>query len=442
MLCIFVALVFVMGGGSRADILSLALLRPLALFVAAYALLVAQPGDLRRAAWPLGLLGCLTAILVLQLVPLPPKVWSALPGRELYVQIANDAGIPLVDRPLTLSPSRTLNALFSLSIPFAAVLIAAVQSERNRAKTLTVLLFASGASAIVAIAQMAGPDGGPLYLYRVTNPGFPVGLFANRNHQALLMVVLLILIADYYRRRSARGTTAAIPLLGIGMAALVVFALILISGSRAGLLLGALALPTIGWMFFRGRGERAGKPDSKLSRRWLALGAASLLALVATAIAFSRAASIDRLRSEDALSDYRFERLALLADMLRDHWLFGVGFGAFQGAFKRYETIEVLIPFIFNQAHNDWIQFVIEGGLPAALLLLVVVAWLAIRAVRVVRFSREGSDGGFAALAILVFIALASIVDYPFRTPIFMLVGALAFVDLERRTALRGPTRP
>lgn len=432
--CILVGITFAMGGGSRGDILSLAFLRPLAFLVSGYALLVAQPGDLRRYSWPLGLMACLAVLMALQLVPLPPALWSALPGRELYLRIAHDAGLPLGYRPLTLSPSRTLNALFSLSVPLAAVLITAVQSDRYRAKITTVLLFACGASVLAAIGQIAGPDDGPLYLYRITNEGFPVGLFANRNHQALLLVVLLVMAGDYHRRARGSGKAGAVSTLIMGMAALVVFALILVTGSRAGLLLGMLVLPVIAWAHARSSHRCLDKRRRGLNRAWWGATIFGLVALVGAALAFSRATSIDRLLADDALRGHRFERLPILAEMLSDHWPLGIGFGAFEGAYKRYELIEVLTPFIFNQAHNDWMQFPIEGGIPAAAILLAVVAWIVIQGIDVVRFSCRGLDSTrFTALVILVLIGLASAVDYPLRTPIFMLIGAVSFAELGRR---------
>ena len=440
-LCFFVASVFAMGGGSRADILSLPVLRPIAFLVAGYAFLVARPGELRAVSWPLILLGCLLAVIALQLLPLPPSVWPMLPGRDLYLQIANDAGLPPVYRPLTLSPSRTLNAFFSLSVPFAAILITAVQSERYRSRIFSVLLIACGVSALVAVGQVAGPDRGGLYLYRITNEGFPVGLLANRNHQALLMAVSLILIADFRGRAQRAGKVSSLSDIGMALAALVAIALVIVSGSRAGLLLALVAIPLSARMLAKGSGG-AGASRPAVNRAWWAASIGGIIGLVGAAIALARATSIDRLRTDDPLSDIRLDRLPILVDMLGNHWLFGIGFGAFEGAYKRYSTVEVLTPFIFNQAHNDWIQFPMEGGLAAVALLFIVLVWLSAQAVRVLRKSHKGSDGTrFTALVILGLIGLASVVDYPLRTPIFMLVGAVAFTALARRSGPSGSAR-
>jgi hypothetical protein len=429
--CFLVACVFAMGGGSRADIMSLPILRPLAFFVGSYALLVARPGELRRVAWPLNLLAALAALMLCQLVPLPESLWSQLPGRGLYVKIAADAGIPLGSRPLTLSPSRTLNALFSLVVPLAAVLIFAVQGSRWRPRVWTVLLIACATSAVVAIAQIASPGNGALYLYKITNNDFPVGLFANRNHQALLMAILLLLLTQFSLDPQRPVQLGTLPIIGLAFAGLVVFALILVTGSRAGLLLGALIIPAAVSMHARAnRGVASFEWNAR--RKWAAAAfAGALLVLVGVALALSRASSIQRLWSDGALSDYRLDQLPMVLAMLRDHWLSGIGFGAFEGAFMRYETLAALSPFTFNAAHDDWLQFPLEGGLPATILLVVAIFWLARESIGLVRQWRSGIDvTRTTAVLILVLIAAASTVDYPLRTPIFMLIGAIAVSHL------------
>ena len=435
--CAFVACVFAMGGGSRADIASLVVLRPIAFLVCSYALLVARPEQLRAAAVPLALLAALAAVVAFQLLPLPASLWVMLPGRELYVRIAGDAGLPLSSRPLTLSPSRTINTLFSLSVPLATVLITTVQNERFRSRALTVLLVACGVSALVAIAQMASSGNGALYLYRITNTGFPVGLLANRNHQALLMVILLVLIAHQYG--VIRRLRAMRPLLSSGMlvSAGVVLVLVLVAGSRAGLVLALVAGPMIAWMMTRKSAAPAGDRESRAKRLWIAGSAVLAIASIAAVLGFSRATSLNRLWSDDALADNRVERLPLVIDMLRDHWLFGLGFGSFEGAFKRYEAIDMLTPTVFNQAHNDWIQFPLEGGILAVALLLFVLARIALPAVGVLARARRGAvDERLVALMILALIALASLVDYPLRTPVFMLIAGVSFMLLTGPASL------
>ncbi len=424
-----------MGGGSRADIQSLIVLRPLAFMLAAYALLVIQPGELRAVSRPLILLGLLAALALVQLFPMPPAVWTALPGRELFVAIAKDAGVPVGYRPMTLSPARTLNMLLSLCVPLAAILVFAIQNDAGRRRIAPVVLSAGLVSALVAVAQLAGVGGGSLYLYRVTNPDFPVGLFANRNHQALLMAITLVLLGELARRGSLARQQRPLVTAGLAVAALVVIALTLVSGSRAGLLLMVIALASAAVLVVRAAPRRNERDKRGKGRVWLlAAVGGGVLTIVAAMIVFSRAESIERLYANDALDDYRIQRLPILLDMMRDHWAAGIGFGTFEGVYRHYETVDALTPFIFNQAHNDWLQFPMEGGVPALVLLAAAIAMVAGRGAKVIAETLRGrSREDLAWLATLVLIAVASIVDYPLRTPIVMLIATFAFTALIRR---------
>lgn len=426
-LCLFVACVFALGGGSRGDIQSLIVLRPAAFLFAAYAILVIRPDELRAVRWPLILVGLLALLAAVQLLPLPPEAWTRLPGRALFAEIARDAGLPLGYRPLTLAPARTLNMALSLCVPLAAVLLVAIQSERGRRRIPVILLVGGIMSALVAVAQVAGLGGGSLYLYRVTNPHFPVGLLANRNHQALLMAIVLILIAETARRSGESGKQRPLVSIGLLIGSLVVLALLLASGSRAALLFAAIAAPAAVVMVARGRSPGSEKGRGGIRKfRWAAAIGAAAVAVSGAMVLFSRAESIKRLWASDALEDYRLQRFPLLLDMVRDHWLAGIGFGAFEGAYKRYETVDALTPFIFNQAHNDWLQFAMEGGVPGLIILGLTLAVVLSRAKVVVAATvRSGARTDFALLAIVIMIAVASVVDYPLRTPIFMMLGAI-----------------
>jgi hypothetical protein len=114
-------LVFLTGGGSRDDIQSLVVLRPVALLLGAYAATRITADQWRAIAVPAWLLIAIATVLTLQLIPLPPEVWTSLPGRELHAQALLAAGLGDAWYPVSLSPAKTLNALMSLSVPMAAL---------------------------------------------------------------------------------------------------------------------------------------------------------------------------------------------------------------------------------------------------------------------------------------------------------------------------------
>ena len=244
----FLVCVALLGGGSRSDIQSLVLLRPLSILLAAYAAIVLGWEGIRRIGAPFWLLASVAMLIALQLVPLPPSIWHALPQYDVAGRIGAEIGLDGVWRPLALSPMRAWNALFALSVPFAAMLLYQAQDKADRDRALLMLLVVGVASSIYALMQITGRPEGPLYLYRVTNPGSAVGFFANRNHQAVFIGIMILVSAWYLRSCDPRSHKSSLRAFGAAGAILLFVPLVLLTGSRAGLLISALAL-VLGTLF-------------------------------------------------------------------------------------------------------------------------------------------------------------------------------------------------
>jgi len=101
----FMTLVFSMGGSSRDDVQSLVILRPLAVLFGAFALTCRTREHWKGRLFPLYIAIALLVLMILQSIPLPPSIWTELPGRKIFADIADLAGIEQPWRPLTLSPS-------------------------------------------------------------------------------------------------------------------------------------------------------------------------------------------------------------------------------------------------------------------------------------------------------------------------------------------------
>src|SRR5688572_22475659 len=117
----FFALSFLGGGASRGDVLSLLYLRPAAILAIAALLILPIDRDWRTYRSLLLMLGAFAALLVLQLVPLPPALWAQLPGRGAFEAAATAAGQPQPWRPLSLTPERTAQSLLALLFPLATL---------------------------------------------------------------------------------------------------------------------------------------------------------------------------------------------------------------------------------------------------------------------------------------------------------------------------------
>jgi O-antigen ligase len=112
------------------------------------------------------------------------------------------------------------------------------------------------------------------------------------------------------------------------------------------------------------------------------------------------------------LTDVLREEFALTTlEGIKDNWPLGVGYGNFQAAYQVYESREAIRGFYVNHAHNDYLEVVLEGGTPAALLIAGYFLMVVQQLLRV----RHSHFHKAAFLAIL-FVLIHSFVDYPLRT--------------------------
>src|SRR5690606_4487657 len=137
-----IILAVLLGGASRADVASLLVLRPLAAVLFVYAIVRHGRAAFARSPALASLAICVMLLAVAHVVPLPPALWTQLPGRQVLVDVYEAAQIPLPWLPLSMSPPAAWNALFSLLLPFAvlALALAASVDELNRAMRVFLVL--------------------------------------------------------------------------------------------------------------------------------------------------------------------------------------------------------------------------------------------------------------------------------------------------------------
>ncbi len=416
------------GGASRTDVYSLLYLRPLTALVLAVLLVMVRPSELTRVRVPLILLGCLAGWIALQLVPLPPDLWLALPGRARFAEAAAIAGIDQPWRPLTLTPDLAWNSLLALVPAFAALIGYAMVGERHRRATVPLLIAGATASMLVAILQVTGGATSPAYLYEVTHAGSAVGLFSNRNHQAAFLATTFVVLRVWAlapavsRERTQLKNGVAI------VFAIALVPLIFVTGSRAGLVLALAALAAA--LLVRPPALSTRAPSGKYRLLVAGVGALFLAAIVYMVLFSSRSLALRRLGGLEVESDVRFRNMNVVLEIIRDFLPFGAGFGSFDKVFRIYEPDRWLGPTYYNRAHNDLFELVLTGGVPALVLLVAFLAWLVSRGVALVRAPAEGAEQAHyrarGGLAVIVLVLLASLVDYPLRTPLMTTVFALA----------------
>jgi len=449
----FVAIIALMGGGSRYDIASTPLLRAFATFSAFAVIALAPLQTWRAMRIPFVLLAALAIWMGIQLIPLAPGLWSELPLRGQIFAIDQLLGMPDRWRPISMAPSLTVNSLLSLTVPFAALLVAATLPAAERVRLWWAIWGLGVASVVFGLLQIMGGPRSIFYLYRITNDMSPVGLFANRNHHALMLSLSILaagwLISNEVLRRKRR------PLLIPAMiGSIVVFLLFtLIIGSRMGLVGGAasviLVYVVVRWSYrFEpkpinqisarrgGRGSPPGR-DNRARRIFRTLLPFVLIAGLATLFYFSgRENAVGRLFDGDGVEEIRVATFGTITAMVKQQWLFGTGFGSFARVYQIVEPDSALREAYLNQAHNDWLQLLIEGGLPAALIFVGGAVWVAYGLISAWRGRPAPMRGELAEVVMLAaafaLLVTSSALDYPLRVPSIMMTAALLIVILVR----------
>jgi O-antigen ligase len=312
-------------------------------------------------------------------------------------------------------------------------LMAGLSNEDKRWLPM-LLVVLMGLSLLLGLLQFSGAG---FYIPLINGtPGEVSGPFANRNHFALFLAIAwLVAPAWAFAERKWLRWSAPIAL-GIALLSLL---MILATGSRAGLMLGGLAL-ILGFLLAKRDVQRA----LRHRPRWVFPAVvAGLIVVIATflllSVAADRAVSLNRLLAADTGQDMRTRGLPTVFAAILTYFPIGSGLGGFDPIFRLNEPIDLLKPTYFNHAHNDFLEIALDAGVLGLSMVAAGLAWGAWASVQAWRggnrFSKLGS-------AILLLVIVASLVDYPIRTPLILGITTIAAVWLSGRRAPDADSRP
>lgn len=430
------------GGASRADALGQVIVRSMAATALAGTILFGRSPSLGEARPVLWLLGAAIVLTLLQLVPLPPDLWRALPGREMLAEAAAASGQAQPWRPWSIVPDATVNAACALIVPVAVLVLTASLEDRERAWLPGIILGLIVAAMLLGLLQFSG--------VRVNNPlindtlGEVGGTFANRNHFALFLAMGCLLAPAWAFANSNRDRRAPAWRAPVAIGLFVLFVLtILATGSRAGLVLGLLALG-LGLLLVRRDIKRVLRRYPRWVSPAVVAGAVGMIVLVVlVSVAADRAVSISRVLAVDQGQDMRSRGLPTVLKMIVNYFPLGAGLGSFDPMFRMHEPLDLLKFTYFNHAHNDYLEVVLDAGLPGLLLLLAAVSWWGWASFRAWR-GGSGETGELSGIlprlgsSMLLLVMVASVFDYPVRTPMIMAMTVLAAWWLSGGTPRRG----
>lgn len=430
---IFIACAIVLGGGGSPNPLSELMLQLCAavalvawLFLPSGTRTPAGPTGIDRRIWWIAA-ACL-ALPLLQLVPLPPTLWQALPGRGVERDALGLVGAADTWRPLSLLPERTLASLLALGPPLLAMAMTASLPARARPAILVTVATMALASAALGALQLAGGDDA-FRLYPYSHRGWLTGFQANRNAEAdVLLIGLAALAAIAALPRTPSSSPRSLVRAGYSRwlwpaAGLLTVATVL-TGSRTGIALMVLLSLGLALLHRSGAAALRGRLTAVLAVAAL-LFAGAVAALVANPV-------LRRVAGRFALSgDYRGELWTDTLYAIGQFWPAGAGMGTFTPVLMAAERLEVVDPTIPNRAHNDYLELILEAGLPGIAVALVIAVLVATLARGAWRRGTERATLTFALPTIAV-IALHSVVDYPLRSMALACLAGVAAGMLAR----------
>jgi O-antigen ligase len=367
-------------------------------------------------------------------------VLQTVPFGQAAPQVAAPESIALAELgppTLSLDPQATREAtvkLLALAIYFMVAINALGSRERRRVMllTLTILGFAV---AVFAILQRLTWNG-KIYWVRPLAPELlPFGPFINPNHFAGMIELILPFAFAYLLFARIKAEQRVLWLFAVVMMA----AAVTLSLSRGGLLaLGAqfLAFFIIG--VARGRRWKVEQSQEPLLMARGALLPTALAAVAAMALwvgydqITARWQTISQGRGEMSVA----QRLGIWHDswrMFRDRPVWGVGLGAYPTAYPAYGRSSARRERV-EQAHNDYLQLLTDGGLIGGaiglwflveLLIAARQGWRRLSAAR----SLERSlviGGSVAVLGLLVHSLLDFNLQIAANALLFLLAIALA----------------
>ncbi len=294
------------------------------------------------------------------------------------------------------------------------------------------------AVALFAVMQGLAPNGKLYWIWTSAQGGAIYGPYVNHNHYAGLMEMLmpfpLVLAATRYTEGSRK-------ILAAGIAALMA-ASIFLSGSRGGMAAFVAQMIVLGVLLVRKRDGGWQQP--------LLLGA--FLAAVIVFLVWMGGNELTR-RLISIHSEAREEisggvRLTIDRDCLRmalHRPFLGWGMGTFPIVYPEFRTFYTT--FFVNQAHNDYLQLLVETGLAGVAIAVWFLVLLFRRAFAKIKNWTESASGALTVMALLgcTGILVHSFLDFNLQIPanaaLFYVLCAIAaappLYESQRRRVLR-----
>lgn len=380
-----------------------------------------------------------------------PLVGAFVLGLVQLIPLGSSRGVP----GLAVDPVRSLSAdpystqlflvqIASLLIYFAATLVFVDTPQRLRILVRTITIFGF-LLAMFGLTQSLISSPTKIYWFRELPQSTAFGPFINRHHFAGYMelamgIPLGLLFSGVIETQKRLIYLFAVALMGVAL---------FMTSSRGGIislvaeLFFLVVISSIGSKQMSRALDRSARAFAAIKRLALALGFVIVLVagvvLVGGGSVFTR--FLGTVNAEDPTTG-RTHFWSVTEDIIKHHPILGAGLGAYSVLYPRYDSRNGL--FRLEQAHNDYLQVLADGGILGAVLGLFFVALLfregfARRETRD-EFRRGVTTGALAGcFAVLVHSFFDFTLHTTSNTLLFLVIAALATMD--RRIERRGGRR-
>lgn len=350
---------------------------------------------------------------------------------------ADNGGLQLsLSRALSLDPNSTrlvLVQLVSLLIFFWATLIFTDSPRRLRALTRTIVIFGF-LLAMFGLTQSLTTNGASVYWFRQLTQSTAFGPFINRHHFAGYMELVIALPLGLLFSGALEPHKRPL----YAFAVLLMAVALIMTNSRGGLI--SLVAEVLFVIVIAGPGGGVNEKSrtsflmrTALLRVAMALGLGIILFVSALAIGgpgvFGRL--LGTVNAADPTTG-RAHFWNVTLDVIKNHPILGAGLGSFSVIYTRYDSGNGL--YRLEQAHNDYLQTLADGGIVGGLLGLSFLIILFGRG-----FARRATDDKFrrgvatGALAGCFAVLVHSAFDFTLHTTanalLFLVLAAMATLD-------------
>jgi hypothetical protein len=441
---VYIGLVILLGGSPRPDAPFLSMLHVAALLFCAFGL----TGLVRhRVCSSVGIIA-LAAIFLLvlpliQLLPLP----LGSPG-----DLAEGAG--LIWGPLSIAPDGTMRALFSASVPSAALILGLNVPAACQRNLMTGIAGLAAITVGVTLVQSMDLSGEAMLFTGIASRSNVTGMFENMDHYALFLACMIMVaplalpVGNHHDAPEPESWKALARHSVFWAFCICLAAMILLSGSRSGAVAACIAVAS--WPIISmvrrppaNGGHRPRCLRSIVMRPLILVG--SLIPIIPLAPALGHAQILDRWLGAAPETDAWLLALKKLAEITWLHWPWGSGIGSFENVIQFRSPSDQLQLADMTDAYNGTLELVMTGGLVGMILIICTATLWAILAHRVfiIDIHDDLQPVRKAGLIIVCVISVFSMIDDPLHTPVIAAIYCFAWIwaSLPRRSSSLGSER-